>query len=406
MLTQYSHSSLGTFRTCPRKFKYQKIEKISIPKRTAAHTYLGNAVHHVLQPLYEKATDGFVMPLDDLLAVYDAEWQKPEVQKIEVTSEHMTVDDYIEIGRKMLREHYEKYKPFNQGRLLGAEMNIRFALPGTPFKFVAKVDRLMKLPDGTIEIADYKTGKLPAQGMNDHDFRHQMGIYQLAVQSNFPDFTDIVVAQYFLKHDEVIKYQFREDELDEMTEQLRVDVVATINAERLDDFPTQEGPLCRFCDYENICPAKRHRLILEAESGDDKHEKATYETARELADRYVAADAALKEAKTRHAALKEDIIRTAQDLDIVKLAGTEFDVTARVAPDEKLITKTADEGSYSNLSYMIREWGFEECFTLDTRLFVKEIYKKGRMSPEQLTQLQEYIMQSERQTVRIVKKKS
>ncbi len=406
MLTKYSHSSLGTFNQCPRKFKFKYIDKTPVPRSRAAHLYLGTTVHQVLQPLYEKATDGFVLPLDDLLAAYDAEWQKPEVQQIEVTSEHKTVDDYIADGRKMLTEHYEKYQPFDQGRLLGAEMDIRFALPGTPFKFVAKVDRLMRLPDGIIEIADYKTGRFPTHGITDPDFRHQMGIYQLAVQANFPNFDSIVVAQYFLKHGEVITYQFREDELDELAEQLRVDVVASINAERLDDFPTKETGLCSFCEYEHLCPAKRHRLILEAETGDDKYEKATYETARELADRYVALDAELKDVKARHEAAKADIIRTAQDLDIVKLAGTEFDVTARVSPDEKLITKTADEASFGNLSFMIREWGFEECFTLNSPIFMKEIYKKGRLSPEQVSQLQEYMMQSERQSVRIVKKKS
>jgi len=51
VLSTYSHSGLKTFRNCPRKFKFQYIEKPQIPKRIGAEAYLGNAVHRVLQTL-------------------------------------------------------------------------------------------------------------------------------------------------------------------------------------------------------------------------------------------------------------------------------------------------------------------------------------------------------------------
>ncbi|MEA1980024.1 MAG: PD-(D/E)XK nuclease family protein, partial [candidate division Zixibacteria bacterium] len=213
MLSRYSHSSLGTWRTCPRKFKFNYIERIKVPDRVTPDAYLGSSVHRVLNKLYSLGADGIVIPLEDVMQMYNEEWKKVDLNAIALIKDFYTVDDYIRLGREMITRHYEKYSPFRFGTLLGTELKLTFDIPKTPFKGNAIIDKLLKLDDGTIQIIDYKTGKnIPK--VTDPAFRYQMGFYQIAVQQNFPQYKNIEQVQIYLRPDETITHKVSEDELD------------------------------------------------------------------------------------------------------------------------------------------------------------------------------------------------
>ena len=405
MLTRYSHSALDTFQTCPRRFKFKHLDKVDVPSRETADQRLGNAVHRQLQTAYQWAFDGKLITLDQMLDRFNSEWNTPEARKVEVLQEHMTVDDYITIGRTMLSRYYEKFQPFKDGVLLGAELNLSFSLPGTRFQFRGFVDRLWRRPDNVVEIWDYKTGNTLPKGPGDPAFRRQMALYQIGVQAMYPDFTDIELVQYYLKHGELIRSKLREDELDELVEQFRQEVHASIEAERLDNFPAVESGLCIFCEYFQLCPAKRHRLILEKEGGEDGKERATMETAAELAEKYIALDLRLKELKNEHNALKEDIINAARELQLQKLVGSTADITVKLATEEKLPTRTDNPNAVAELSQLIRQWGLDECFTLDNTVFLRDVYRKGLLNEEQLKKLSPYLVEKEASRVSVRRRK-
>jgi len=406
MISRFSYSSLGSFLNCPRQFKFQKIDRVPVPKCIGADMHLGNTIHRQLQTVYQWAADGKLLPLDRAIAAFEADWETGDREYIVVRAEHMTVDDYIENGRKMLRRFYDRYQPFDQGTLLGAEMTINFELPVSGTLFQAKIDRLWRRPDGVVEICDYKTGKIPPQGIRDPHLRRQMGLYQIAVQTAFPDFDDIEIALYFLRHDERLSCRLLPEELDLLAEQVRVDILSVHHAERLDDFPTRESGLCDYCEYLHLCPAKRHRLILEDEAGAGGEEKATAATAAELADRYIEINTKYNEAKAERDALKQDLIQAAKDLGVDKLSGTETDLSVKVRADEKFIGKSADPNKAGDLNHLARQWGFEDYFTLDANQFMKEIYRKGRLTDNQKQQLEDFIQRRETATVRVLKRKS
>lgn len=401
----YSHNSLSTYRDCPRKFKFQYIEKPDIPRKLTADTYLGTAVHRVLAQVYKLASNGVLHPMDKALDDYMAEWDKPERKYISVANENLAVDDYISNGRKMLERYYERYQPFDQGVLLGAEMKVRFTLPGTEFPFLAVIDRLWKHGSEQVEIIDYKTGSRLPQGGRDPMFLNQMGLYRLAIAEKYPQFEQVELAQYFLKMDEVISYRVSPDELDELTERVRGDVLDILRAERLDSFPTQEGGHCNYCDYYSLCPAKRHQLILEAEEGVKGEEKHTMETASELAERYIEVDTQLKELKAEHDALKEDIKRAAEDLSLDKLRGAGGDVSVKRSRTEKFITKSVDPSAFAELSHLARTWQLDEHFELNARSLMKDVYQKKRLDPEQLEQLKTFVVESDDTRVTIRRKR-
>lgn len=398
MLRRFSHSSLGVFRNCPRQFKFRYIEKVSVPKITYAHLHLGNAVHHQLKIAYQWAADSKLYPLEDLISSFEAEWAGPIREKIVASGAHLTIDDDIEAGRKMLTKFYERYQPFDEGVLLLAEKKVDFDLPNCRNGFTTRQDRVLKRPDGTIEICDYKTGKNLPAGPTDGSFRAQMGMYQLAVVEAFPQFKDkIEVAQYYLRHDEVIRDRLREDQLDELAEQFRSEAGEIGMAERNDDWPVRESGLCNFCDYAHLCPAKRHRLAIEADA--ESEDQPESKQASDLADEFIRADLQLKKIKAEHDALKTEIRLAALKLDLAKLSGAEGDVRISVRRSEKLPTKSGDTDGYVAVSALVRSWDeMETCFKLDDRA-VLDLYRKNRLTESQIEQLKNYLQADERVTI-------
>ncbi len=395
MLSTYSYSALNTFRTCPRKFKFQYVEKLDVPKRVTADTYLGNAVHRTLARLYQLGSDGIVWPLEDTILFYRDEWEKLDRKTITLIDEYHTVDDYIRLGEEMLARYYERYQPFDEGTLLGTELRLRLSLPDTPFKFTAIIDRLWKRDDGVVEIRDYKTGRRLAKP-HEEAFLYQMGLYQLAVQENYPQFEKIELAQHFLRMDEVVSYRMRLDELEELTEDIRVTVVEAIEAERLDEFPPKESPLCHYCAYSSLCPAKRHQLTLEeAKRQSVDSGRTPEEEAYELATRFIEVDRNKKQLEAEHKVLKSELIETARVMDVTKIVGENGDIRVTFDPKEEFVTKTKAPGEFAELSHLARQLDLDEYFVLDGKALMKDVYRKRRLDEEELVKLKEFVVEAE-----------
>lgn len=398
MLSSYSYSSLDTFRVCPRKFKYAYIDKVKTVPRVTADTYLGNAVHRVLKQLYSLGADGILMSLDEALNAYAQEWEKLDRNLITVVSDYYTVDDYIRIGREILAQHYESYKPFNQGTLLGAELHLTYELPGTTFKFRSYIDRLWKRDDGVVEICDYKTGQAMTLS-TDPRFVQQMGLYQLAVQSNFPQFQEIELAQYFLRKNETVSRRLRPDELDLLEEQFRLAILETLQAEKTDDFPAQEGTHCNYCDFPQICPAKIHRRILDGEEQSGRTQELPAEELRLLTDQYLDKYRQLRELAAELDTLKEQLVTFAREYDVSRFEGDLGKVSVSLARKEEFVTKSQDGRAFAELSSLCRQLGLDEYFSLDPRALMKEVYQRKRLSDEQLKLLEAFIVEKERSRV-------
>lgn len=404
MLSSYSVSSLGAFDECPRKFKFEKIEKPPVTERVAAHIYMGQVIHMALARLYEAASSGKLISLADILALYETEWEKPARGGIVCLDESMTVDDYITTGRETLTKYYNKYQPFSGGTLLAVERRIPLVLDGTPFKFNTQIDRLWKRPDGVIEIWDYKTGKeLPRK--TDVRFRQQMGLYHLAVKQNWPQFENITVIQHALRQDEIIAETFSPDELDEIAEKFKLRVFETLAAEKTDDYPTKEGAHCRWCDYLAICPAKVHKRFIEGEeSSIGENQASAAQLASQLADRYLAAVAAAHTADEEKEKVRAEIIEAARELGVSKLAGTTGEVSVKLKVVEEFPAKTANAEAFAELSTLVREAGLDTMFTLDYRALTK-LYNQHRIPESLVKKLESFLVRKDRADVRVPRRK-
>jgi putative RecB family exonuclease len=391
----YSHSALKTFRDCPRQFAFRYIEKPSVPKRVGAEAYLGNAAHRVLQKLYQRGADGVEIPLDTAIKLYHDEWAKLDKETVSVVADFMGVDDYIDLGEEMLKRYYHRYRPFRHGTLLGTEMILTFTLPGTSFKIRGIIDRLSRREDGVVEICDYKTGRrLPRP--QDPDFFYQMGLYQLAVSENFPQYEEIDVVQQFLRLDEEVQFRFTAADLEKLVEDIRVAIVLTLQAEKMNEFPPSESPLCEWCDYRHLCPAKRHRLALEDEEQKDRD---PVRTAHEKTTEYIEKYYQHRQLAGELDALKEELKGLAAEMGVTKLAGDSGEISISSKREEKFLTKSEDPKAFALLSAMARDLGLEAFFKLDGNALMKEMWAKERFDKETKKLLEPYVRQ--RETVRV-----
>jgi len=395
MSKMYSHSRLRTYRQCPRQYQFQYIEHLDIPKLVSADLYVGNVIHRLLETAYRLGADGVLMPKEKIISDYRAEWDKVDIPTLTVSNDNYDVDDYIRIGKKMLLSHYDKYQPFNQGTLLGTEIMLTFDLPDSPFRLQAKIDKLWRRDDGVVEICDYKTGQRLTRPQ-DPDFKYQMGIYQLAVQNSYPHYNDIELVQFFLRRDEQIPYRMTQNELELLAVDIRNQILTTIDAERLNNFPAKEGRHCDFCSYFEYCPAKRHAKVLQDEENDDHTDAERWQ---KLAESFIVTNKKSKALKAELDTLKDEIKQVTRETGQTVLEGRTGRVMIRLAQEEGFVTKTKDAKAFAELQHVARSLGLDDFFKLDSGALMKEAYKKGFLSEEQKKKLQPFVHEKENSRV-------
>lgn len=269
-----SYSSLENFQNCPLKYKYSEIDKIKEPKTKEA--VFGSYIHRVLKWFYEQ--DPHFPTLEGLLEYYYNHWPAssyPFKKTIEgkkiITTENKKEEeflwqdeqeekDYFQEGIRILEEYYKKNIP-PKTIILDLETKFETVIdekpnePGGKHILTGIIDRIDKLPDGTIEIIDYKTTKrMPSQ--NEVDANLQLSIYALALQRKWPKITldQLRLSLYFLKFNEKINTKKTQQDLNETQTQI-IDLIHQIQTSNFEPKPSS---LCKWCGYRPICPVWKH----------------------------------------------------------------------------------------------------------------------------------------------------
>jgi DNA helicase-2/ATP-dependent DNA helicase PcrA len=142
-ITYISYSQIQTFLDCPLHYRAKYLLKIPSPPSAASS--FGNTIHKTLKDYYQ-AVQAKASP--DILAIFSHNWT-PEGY---LNSEHAR--KYFATGSQYLTE-FISHRPFSTTPV-ALEQPFVFHLG--KLKVGGKIDRVDILPDGTLEIIDYKTG--------------------------------------------------------------------------------------------------------------------------------------------------------------------------------------------------------------------------------------------------------
>ncbi|HRY56628.1 MAG TPA: PD-(D/E)XK nuclease family protein, partial [Patescibacteria group bacterium] len=187
---------------------------------------------------HSKIMSGNKPSLEDFYKIFEKNWNPLgyENEKDRKNS--------FEEGKNILKDYYEKNKGLD-AKHLGLEKKFVLSIDGTKLK--GTIDRIDKLPDGTVEIIDYKTGKEKSQ--KDVDDNVQMTIYTMGATEALKINPD-VLSLYFLNTGNKISTKRTQKQVDAQREIIK-DVIKNINEENFEPNPGRD---CMYCDFKEICP--------------------------------------------------------------------------------------------------------------------------------------------------------
>jgi putative RecB family exonuclease len=250
----FSHSRIGAYEACPRKYAFRYVEKVAVAGE-GIETFFGKCVHEALEELYQKAHAGSVLTEAGLIHFFDARWDAKWTADIRVIDRKSSPDEHRRACREFLAKYHRRYTPFTQHRLVATEQEINIDLDEAgQFQLVGYVDRIDEVSPGDFEIHDYKTSKrLPHQAAQDAD--QQLAIYEMGFRKLFPEANKVTLVWHFLRFDKQIRSQRTAAQLAAVRQDLLEAAKAIVTAMEQNRFPAQTSRLCDWCDYKLVCPA-------------------------------------------------------------------------------------------------------------------------------------------------------
>jgi len=235
---ELSDDAVELYRSCPQKLLFERSWHLR-GRPNAALTF-GSLMHALIKGCVKEASEGRTPTLDELLLRFDREWKSAGFE------DEYQEESYRQDGREHLRKFHARISAAPPA--LEAQEKT-FSLPlANDVVLTGRLDQVNRLPGGSYEILDYKTG-------TPHDEKHakkslQLSYYALAARDAL-ELGGPRMALHYLKNDTVV-YSTRDDKDIAEAESVLQEVAAGIRAA---NFPAKPGFNCRFCDYRLICPA-------------------------------------------------------------------------------------------------------------------------------------------------------
>lgn len=258
----WSPSKAGLANKCPLAFSYRYIEKREGKPRGSA-AIIGVVVHRAQELLLDgapvsDAIDTAIAESDQPISVKDEKTIRSFARKIVSFKEKLDAfTDKNKVTTRNLEGGWAIDHAFNPCRYDDSENAVIRGI----------VDLSLFLDSGYVIIVDHKSGRLrPAQY-----YRTQLDFYSIMALAHFPNARGVQCALNYLAVDKVIWSAPLKSSYIRKTLHPWLAQYLTSRAVRVSTPTAQVSPLCSWCDYEDICPAR---------GSDDERTDKRRETAR------------------------------------------------------------------------------------------------------------------------------
>jgi len=250
----YSHSRISAYQNCPLQYQYRYIDLIRRDVESV-ESFVGKLVHEVLEQLYADLPRARAAGAGHFRAQFLDLWRARISRSVRVVREGMTLEDYRSLGVRCVEEFYRHYHPFESGEVVGRELHVEFSLDTAgSYRMQGYIDRVDRVAPGVFEIHDYKTGILPRSGALRRE--RQLTLYEIALRQMWEGVRQVRLVWHYVAHDREFVEQRSLDDL----QRVRMDTIHAIqDIEAAAVFPARVGPLCSWCEYQEICPAMAPR---------------------------------------------------------------------------------------------------------------------------------------------------
>jgi DNA helicase-2/ATP-dependent DNA helicase PcrA len=232
---QYSPSRLGTYQTCPRQYWFQYVRKL--PRRAWANQSFGISLHRTLQQIHET---GGPQQLEDGLSTLEASWTGAGYATREQEAEALSR------GKELLSRYYEDWSHQEGTPIL---LEKRLSAPYKDTMLLGIIDRVDRLGDGSLEIIDYKSGRMP-ETIGSATVQ-QLAIYHHLIQAKLEE-TPRRHSIHYLSSNTRVTLPFTDHALTEVLD----GAYETIRRLEADSrYAPRVEHHCHTCDYARYCEA-------------------------------------------------------------------------------------------------------------------------------------------------------
>jgi len=241
-INSFSYTQLETYNRCPLQYKYQYV--LRLPTSQNAAISFGDSIHQTLQTFYKEYGNDTSIGLKRMLEIYRDSWI-PLGFASKAHEARMKKE-----GDSMLTVFFKKFHT-KQVRILDIEKLFKIKIDKN-LTVTGKIDRVDKRNDRTIEIIDYKTGKMPEK--KELMKSMQLSIYTFAAMNKglyHKKLEDITLTFYYLQSGEKISFKPSYEQIKnakETIEKTSLDINKRL-------FDPNVGPWCDFCPFRMICEA-------------------------------------------------------------------------------------------------------------------------------------------------------
>jgi DNA helicase-2/ATP-dependent DNA helicase PcrA len=234
-----SASDLGLYLTCPLKYKFARV--FGIPQEPTINQRFGILIHNVLERFHKEDDDqAGEEGLNRLMGLFEAGWRRTGFG---------SSDDELQFrdrAREAMRLYWERE---SESEGVPVWLERKFDIRIGDHYVRGRVDRVDRLPDGSHELIDYKTGERKSEAELENDL--QLALYRLAAREAWEVEAKSASYYYVLDADKVAA-PIRPDDA-ERVERTVLQVGEGVIGQ---DFEPRPSPtVCSWCDYRLICPA-------------------------------------------------------------------------------------------------------------------------------------------------------
>jgi DNA helicase-2/ATP-dependent DNA helicase PcrA len=259
--SKFSFSQLESYSKCPCQYRYAFILKVPVPEK--ASLSFGRSLHNTLYQFMYPLLEGnqaqaslFVdtkkrkeeiksqINLDRLMDLYNDYWQGGAYET------KKEKEEYYKKGKEALINFYNNLL---EDKLVKPVMlEKKFVLKVGQDSIKGAIDRVDKLEDGTVEVIDYKTGRV--KDKLDTKDKRQLMIYQLALE-NVLNLKVSKLSYYFLDKDgHKLSFTATNKQLEKLEEKLQEEIE---RIKSMDFSPTPSPRTCSYCDFNTICEFRK-----------------------------------------------------------------------------------------------------------------------------------------------------
>ena len=244
----YSFSRLKSFNQCPMQYRFRYLEGLKESFRSI-ESYLGNAVHDVLEWLYGERNRGSDPDEAAMLERFADRWQQGFDDTVVVIRIEENPETYLRLGREMLARFLRDTFARDRSETVSLEQRLSLRL-SDDVVFTGFADRVGRTERGRLFVVDYKTSR--SEG-NDSEFSQglQAPLYAVSVLQHHGE-EEALAGYHYLRHGTTRWQKVDKARALRLVERF-LELVGETEAAR--DFPARPGILCAWCGFNAVCPA-------------------------------------------------------------------------------------------------------------------------------------------------------